>query len=115
MKTLNRVSGPSQYFRGDYRIYGRYQWNIKYYGWQNDSEIEAAQCWAFEDIGQFLEEKTGQQISWGIEGRSGGWFVVYNELSKVAFDIIDQHINEMMNHLPEFLKMEREYNQTEEE
>ena len=37
-----RIKGASPYFKGRYKMYGPYQWNIKFYDWQSDDEIEAA-------------------------------------------------------------------------
>ena len=50
MKTLTNDNGQkiignpgtSSYFRGDYKAYGKYQWNVKYYNWEANHEIESA-------------------------------------------------------------------------
>jgi len=105
--------GMSSYFGGGYRGYGHYQWNIKYYGWQNEYEIESAVRWAF---GEYLYSKRtfdqivdifGRPVKCHTDGRSGGWFVIDEPLSKSELRKMDRHINHVMKNLPEFLKEER--------
>jgi len=122
--------GLSSYFQGGYRGYGRYQWNIKYYGWQNDYEIESAVLWGFGDhikIGtkaingntirgfDLLNEKLGRPIEASIEGRSGGWLVVHSELSEEELNVVDDYVRSVMEGLPSFLEEERKFRKEEEE
>lgn len=113
---IRNASGPSPYFRGVYKNYGRYAWNIKFYGFQSNEEIESAQDWAlgehvmlsthergFEQISELL----GRPIESYTAGRSGGWLVVGTELTEEELAIVDQHVASCMAGLPEFLKEER--------
>lgn len=122
--------GPSSYFGGGYRGYGRYQWDIKFYGWNNDYEIESAVLWGFGDhvkIGtkelngngiygfDLISDIVGRPIESSIEGRSGGWFVVHSELSEEELQKINEHVDGVMKGLPEFLKEERKFREEEEQ
>jgi len=114
--------GMSSYFRGYYRHYGLYQWNIKYYDFQNyDTEIEAAQEWAFGwydyKSGSFetINQVVGRLVKASIQGRSGGWFVVDTELSEEELKAIDDYIQLFMDGLPSFLAEERQMRQDEED
>ena len=122
--------GLSSYFQGGYRGYGRYQWNIKYYGWQNDYEIESAVLWGFGDyvkIGTkaingntirgfyLIGELVGRPIESFTAGRSGGWLVVNTELTEEELTKIDSHVESVMKSLPSFLEEERSFRKEEEE
>ena len=109
--------GMSQYFGGAYIRYGRYQWNMKYYGWENDSEIRAAH-WAF--FGDDYSEEAGQTDSlsviigrditkhWNFDGRSGGWLTINCELTDEELEKVDNYVKRIMDgELSKFLKEER--------
>jgi hypothetical protein len=123
--------GMSSYFQGGYQAYGRYQWNAKYYDWGTDEEgsfefeIEEARRYFF---GEFIQRKNGkwgyealpaiigrkpldeggELISSGFSGRSGGWFVVDDELTEEELHTLDQYIEKMMKgELKQFLEEER--------
>ena len=117
--------GLSSYFRGGYQAYGRYQWNVKHYGWEDmEQEIEAARLWAFGESVAFttvvggarylcrehIEELIGRKVSCGFYGRSGGWFVVVDDLTEVELEKIDDHVKLTMESLPKFLREERRIN-----
>ncbi len=120
--------GMSQYFGGAYQGYGRYQWSIKYYGFKHEDEIEAAQLWAF---GDWVKQGTkasngntlrgfdgisnllGRPIESGTEGRSGGWLVIYTELTGEELTKIDEHVRCCMEALPTFTAEEREFHKSE--
>lgn len=121
--------GISSYFGEGYNGYGRYQWNIKFYQWNNDYEIESAVLWGFGDhvkIGtkaingntvygfDLISERLGRPIESSIEGRSGGWFVIHSELSEEELKAIDDHVRSVMEGLPDFLKEERKFREEEE-
>lgn len=120
MKTQIRNNpGRSSYFGGGYESYGRYQWNIKYYGFEDQNEIEAAQFWAFGEYsyktGTFdgIDELIGRPVKASIQGRSGGWFVIDTELTEKELKTIDRHVSACMKALPEFLSEERQYHADE--
>lgn len=116
--------GMSSYFGGGYRAYGLYQWNIKFYGFQAEWEIEIAQQWVFGDYiyskghFEYLNEVVGRPVKASIQGRSGGWLVIDEELTDEERAKVDAHVAASMKALPEFLKEERAYHSsltTEEE
>lgn len=106
--------GTSNYF-GGYRGYGRYQWNIKYYGFQDSREVEAALLWSFGEydykLSQFqgINEVIGRPVKAWIDGRSGGWLVIDEELSKEELQRMDLHVSACLEGLSQFLQEEREY------
>lgn len=112
---MRRVNGPSVYFRGAFNKYGRYQWNIKYYRFESEFEIESAILWAFgeysyKDRGfDGLNELLGRAVKSGTDGRSGGWLVIDTELTDAELELIDAHVESCLKGLPDFLKEEREY------
>jgi hypothetical protein len=102
---------PSPYFRGQHRSYGRYQWCIKYYGFQDEFEIEIARLWAFGEYSkghlENLNVVVGRPVEASIEGRSGGWLVIDTELSDAELAKVDTHVKACLKGLPEFLNEER--------
>jgi hypothetical protein len=102
--------GPSSYFGGAYRGYGMYQWNIKYYGWESDFQINEAVLWAFGvyyySKGQFdyLNEVVGRPVRAFQAGRSGGWLVIDEPLTDKELRAVNRHIKVCMRNLPKFLK-----------
>jgi hypothetical protein len=119
MKTQIRNNpGQSSYFLGGFRGYGRYQWNIKFYGgFHSEYEIEIARCWAFGDYlyskGEFeyLNEVVGRPVKASIQGRSGGWLVIDTELTQAELKKVDQHVKACLKGLSAFLKEDRELNE----
>lgn len=111
---IRRCEHESSYFQGYFQTYGRYQWDIKYYGWMDEFEIEAARRWSLGDYcyktGQFeyLNEVVGRPVQASIEGRSGGWLVIDTELTPEELSKVDQHVEACLKALSEFLKEERE-------
>jgi hypothetical protein len=112
-----RRSGTSSYFLGKFNDYGRYAWEIKYYRFENDYEVEQSQLWAFGEHvklsnGQYgfehFTELFGRDIVSHIDGRSGGWLVIQSELSKAELRKIDTYISAIMKALPQFLNDERQ-------
>jgi len=107
--------GMSSYFGGGYRFYGRYQWNVKFYGFAAEWELEAATFWALGEYlyskGQFeyLNEIVGRPVRASLSGRSGGWLVIDEELTDEELRKVDTHVAACMRALPEFLKEERAY------
>ena len=106
--------GQSSYFNNQYKGYGRYQWNIKYYNWQDEDEIELAINWAFGSYvyhtGEFdyLNDVVGRPVKAHIAGQSGGWLVVDTELTKEELDKVSAHVASCMAGLDKFLAEERE-------
>ncbi len=105
--------GESSYFLGRFKAYGQYQWNVKYYDWGSESEIELARYWAFGDrVGNGysqLNELLGREASAWFDGHSGGWFVIDSELTEEELIKVNDRITAIMEYLPTFLKEEREY------
>jgi hypothetical protein len=107
--------GQSSYFGGGHRSYGKYQWNIKFYEFESNAEIEAAQSWAFGEYSykthsfDGINELLGRIVKASITGRSGGWFVIHADLNESELKKIDGHVKACMEALPEFLKEEREF------
>jgi hypothetical protein len=132
-KQIRGNPGHSSYFQGGYRAYGQYQWNCKYYdfgvegeegSWEN--EIDDARRFFFGEytqdkkgrkcgydalpfiIGRKPLEEGGTLIDSGFSGRSGGWFVVDEELTDEELEKLDKYIQEMMDTgLKQFLEEER--------
>lgn len=105
--------GESSYFLGRYKTYGQYQWNVKYYDWADDGEIESARLWAFGDrVGNGyseLNELLGRDVPAWFDGRSGGWFVIDSELTEEELIKVNDRITSIMEYLPTLLKEEREF------
>jgi hypothetical protein len=94
----------------------KYQWNIKYYGFENDWEPEEALRWAFgeylyKDGGHFetLDEVVGRRVHASTAGRSGGWLVIHDELTDEEFAAVDRHVKACLAGLTDFLKSERQF------
>lgn len=110
---IRNIGTRSQYFGGQHKIYGRYQWNIKYYGFKDDNEIEAAQNWAFGpynyETGTFetINDLLGMKIEASIQGRSGGWLVVDTQLTDEQLAVMDNFVKHCLKGLPAFLEEER--------
>lgn len=130
MKTqIRNDPGMSNYFQGKFQGYGMYQWNIKFYGFQDESEIEAAQLWAFgEHIVVSKSERGSTNLKYGFEGisallerpiesgtagRSAGWLVIDTELTDAELEKVDAHVKSCMEGVAEFLKEEREFHASE--
>jgi hypothetical protein len=118
--------GRSSYFQGGYRGYGKYQWNIKYYGFENELEQGDSLRWGFGEwvkLGaggreygfELLTELLGRPIKSGTDGRSGGWLVIDTELTETELALVSEHVKSVMAGLDEFLKEERDYRRSEEE
>lgn len=113
----NQTKSQSRY--SVHKHHGPNQWNIKYYGFESDSEIESAitvffgtydyKTSSFDQINELI----GRTLKVTISGRSGGWFVVHDELSESEFQLIDEHINSAMSSLPDFLRDERQSREDE--
>lgn len=125
---MRRCRHESSYFQGRYNKYGRYQWDIKYYDFQNEFEIETALFWAFGDYVKVgvnpvngntirgfdgLSELLGRPIESGTAGRSGGWLVIDTELTPAELKKVDAHVEACMNGLSDFLRDEREFQASE--
>jgi|GEM_PF-4072374 len=106
---LRRCEHESSYFRGSFNKYGKYQWDIKFYGFNSDYEIELAQNWAFGEKFEYLSEIIGRPVKAHIAGRSGGWLVIDTDLYPDELNRIDEHVNSCMAGLKDFLKDERQY------
>jgi len=131
--------GHSSYFQGGYRSYGRYQWNCKYHDWgfageegSFEDEVESARRFFF---GEYIHDKHGRKggyealpaiigrkpldeggalIDSGFSGRSGGWFVVDEDLTDEELEKLDTYIMEMMNQgLKQYLEDERAFRRQE--
>lgn len=107
---LRRCKHSSSYFRGAYNKYGRYQWDVKYQGFNDEYEIEAAVSMA---LGEYdfkvkgwsaLTDLLGRPIKSHLDGRSGGWLVIDTELTDEELEKVDEYIEECMEHLPVFLQ-----------
>jgi hypothetical protein len=105
--------GESSYFLGRFKAYGQYQWNMKYYDWENECEIEIARYWGFGDrVGNTyseINELLGREVSAWFDGRSGGWFVIDSELTEEELIKVNDRITAIMEYLPTLLKEEREF------
>ena len=104
--------GESSYFLGRFKAYGQHQWNVKYYDWGSESEIEIARLWAFGDRGNGyseINELLGREVSAWFDGRGGGWFVIDSELTEEELIKVSDRITAIMEYLPTLLKEEREF------
>ena len=54
-----------------------------------------------------IDDLLGRRIKCSIEGRSGGWFVVHEELTDEELEKLDKHIESCMKGLSQFLADER--------
>ena len=103
-----RAKGASPYFQGRYKIYGPYQWSIKYYDWNDETEIELAREAFFYDDFYDLKQEIGRDVKIHIDGRSGGWLVIDEDLTEEEFDRASDWIERMMRLLPEVLEQIRD-------
>lgn len=99
-----------------------YRFNIKYYHWENTREIEAALDWAFgfyshKDGGHFelIDDHMNRRIRASIDGRSGGWLVIQEELSEAELAKLTAYVESVMKALPDFLAEERVHRKEEAE
>ena len=121
---MRRCTRQSSYFQGKYNRYGLYQWDIKYYGFESEFEIEAAGVWAFGDhvkVGtnpvngnkvygfDGISNLLGRPIQSSTAGRSGGWLVIDTALTDEELDKVDKHVEACMAHLKDFLIDERAF------
>lgn len=108
---IQNKPGNSSYFGGGHSEYGKYQWNIKYYGFHTEDEIESARFWA---LGEYIyvsfdhiNEVVGRKVAVSLEGRSSGWLTIHEDLTKIEVAKISKHIKNCLKGLPAFLKEER--------
>lgn len=108
---IRGVHGQSSYYLGRFNNYGMYQWNIKYYKFESDFEIEEAILWALGQHGKnavgygfdYLDEIIGRPVKSHTDGRSGGWLVIDTPLTEEELQRIDDHIESHYNAMFEFL------------
>lgn len=116
---IRNYPGMPSYFGGAYRGYGQYQWNIKFYGFNDEFEIESAQRWAFGEYsfktGSFegIDELLGRMVKASTQGRSGGWLVIDSELTETELKRIDSFVSACMAGLESFLVEERDFHASE--
>lgn len=105
MNTIRNIQKgeKSSYFRGAFNQYGKYQWKIKYYGFISNEEIEASIDRFFGENFQYLFSNLGRTANTFIEGRSGGWLVIDEDLTDEELSKVDSFIEETMSRLPDFL------------
>lgn len=122
-RNIRNNPGLSSYFKGEFAAYGRYQWNIKFYEFEDDCEIETAVFWAFGEHeklknGRYgfsaISDLLGREIESHIDGRSGGWLVIDTELRAYELKQLDAFVESSMRGLPEMLKEERAFRASEE-
>lgn len=116
--------GMSSYFNGGHNSYGRYQWNVKTYQPETESEYEAVRLWCLGEhvkIGskasngntlygyEQISEIVGRPIQSYLDGRSGGWLVVNSELTEEELTKLDEYVSEFMKGIKQFLIDERGY------
>jgi len=107
---LRRCKHDSAYFRGAYNRYGRYQWDVKYNGFNDDSEIETARHAFFGPENEEIDALLGRKINSFFDGRSGGWFAVDTSLTETELQKLDEYIEGVMKYLPGFLEEVRKLN-----
>jgi hypothetical protein len=101
---LRRCRHSSSYFRGAYNKYGRYQWDVKCYRFNDEYEIEIARDSFFGYKNELIGELLGRPVDCWFDGRMGGWFVIETELTEEELQKVDEFIEEVMNGLPKFLR-----------
>lgn len=123
-KGLRGVSGPGPYFGGKHQKYGPYQWNVKLYNVpiENDWDYETLQLYFLGEHKklpkggygfEFISEELGRPIESSLEGRSGGWLVVHDELSDDEISKIDWMVEGIHKNAKKFLEEEHEYQRNE--
>ena len=98
----------SPYWNGGFEGYASNQWDIKYYGFESEYEVEYAQLWAFGENFEMLQIATGVKAEFFIEGRSSGWLCTNTELTVKQLQKITEYVKECLKGLPEVLKEYRE-------
>ena len=117
---IRRISGPSNYWNNARNVYGRYQWNVKYYGYESEDEIEFIQlCLLGIDLEHgkgfdALKDLLNKDVESHLDGRSGGWLVIDTPLSDNELSIVDEYVSTSMKQIPNLLKEFREQNKRSE-
>ncbi len=97
---LNTFTVSNRYRAG---VHGLHAWNVKYYGWMDEFEpSEAIEYFLGPEL-EKVSELLGRPVTTSFEGRSGGWFVINEELTADEITVIDTYINKCMRELPQFL------------
>lgn len=119
--------GMSSYFQGAYANYGLYQWNVKTYLPEDESEYESVRLWCLGEhvkIGsktsngntiygyEMISEVVGRPVTSHLDGRSAGWLVVDTELTSEELTKVDEYVSEFMAGIKQFLIDERGYLET---
>jgi len=97
---------------GGRSLYGRYQWDVKYYGWMDEIEpsfvIDHFLGAETKDGYQVIDEIVGRTVNCFFEGRSGGWLVIDTELTEDELERVDEYIEKSMRDIPVLLHDLRE-------
>ncbi len=101
----------SPYFGGGFRAYALHQWDIKYYKFENEFEINEALLYFFGQNLDILKDKFG--VAFHIDGRSGGWLCCNAELTTKQLQSITQYVKDCLKQLPSFLKEERAFQKSQ--
>lgn len=105
-KNINMITEVerSPYFGGEFREYAKHQWDIKYYGFQDESEIAEACFVIFGDNFEELVNSCCINAEFWIDGRSGGWLCTNRDLSIKELRRVTDYIKDSLKNLPEILK-----------
>lgn len=110
--SIRRCEHKSSYWMGGRSLYGRYQWDVKYYGWEDEIEIEIV---AAHFLGgqtkngyEVIDEIVGRPVNCFFEGRSGGWLVIDTKLTEKELKKVDKFIERSMKEIPKLLKSIRQ-------
>ena len=82
------------YFNNGLEYYGRYQWNVKRYDWENDEDINDAQL---NTIQRLKFELNDPRLDISFQGRSGGWLVIDTPLEPMELRRVDVLVEKYLN------------------
>lgn len=120
---IRRTNGPSSYWNNARELYGLYQWNIKYYDYEHEIEIEYIQLCLLGEHFEYeknkynftaLKDLLNKDIESRLDGHSGGWLVIDTPLTNKELSIVDEYVSNSMKEIPNLLKQFREENKRSE-
>ena len=117
---IRRTNGASNYWNNAREVYGKYQWNVKYYSYESEDEIEFIQlCLLGIDLERgkgftALKDLLNKDVESHLGGRSGGWLVINTPLTNEELSIVDEYVSISMKQIPNLLKEYRKENKRSE-
>lgn len=109
---LRLARHESSYFMGRYNKYGRYQYDVKYYGYESECEVDhITSCFLGEHVKlkngrygfELLSDLLKRDIESRLDGMSGGWLVIDTELTARELTRLDKYVENRLKLIPKML------------